>query len=265
MVVRDGVDKKARWKEDRKALRQAIAKEKELHKAAQKARMAADPTLMVSKPSGILAEIEEEAAKARARVQNAAQKRNPVKRVDKSTETAAEPPLPTKKFKREPWQTQKIALAAKFGEEGYAPRKLLSPDTRDGICILHASDPSKFTTPILSEHFKVSPEAIRRILKSKWQPSEEEAEDKRPRWERRGERKWTEMVELGMRPPKKWREMGVGKAEKGQKLRWKKIGKVSEGQRQGVESAYGTGGNEWWSQTVEDVPFERPKLTDRVM
>ncbi|KAK4988783.1 hypothetical protein LTR28_001671, partial [Elasticomyces elasticus] len=74
------------------------------------------------------------------------------------------------------------------------------------------------------------------------------------------------MVELGMRPPKKWREMGVGKAEKGEKPRWKKIGKVSDGQRQGIESAYGTGGDEWWSQTVEDrtVPFERPKLANRV-
>ncbi|KAK4970473.1 Required for respiratory growth protein 9 mitochondrial [Elasticomyces elasticus] len=265
LVLRDGVDKKARWREDRKALRQALAKEKELHKAAQKARMSVDPTSMVSKPSGILAEIEEEAAKARARVQNAAQRRKLVRRVDNSTETAAAPSLPAKKFKREPWQTQKAALASKFGETGYAPRKLLSPDTRDGIRVLHASDPAKFTTPILSEHFKVSPEAIRRILKSKWQPSEEEAEDRRLRWERRGERKWTEMVELGMRPPKKWREMGVGKAEKGEKPRWKKIGKVSEGQRQGVDSAYGTGGDEWWSQTLEDrtVPFERPELANR--
>ena len=35
---------------------------------------------------------------------------------------------------------------------------------------------------------KVSPEVIRRILKSNWEPSEEELEDLQQRWKKRGEK-----------------------------------------------------------------------------
>ncbi|KAH0565222.1 hypothetical protein GP486_001383 [Trichoglossum hirsutum] len=113
--------------------------------------------------------------------------------------------------KAEPWQIQKDALRAKFGSSGWNPRKRLSPDALDGIRALNAQFPDKYTTPILAELFKVSPEAIRRVLKSKWQPSDEETERRRGRWVRRGEKIWGRMVELGVKPPKKWREMGVGK------------------------------------------------------
>jgi hypothetical protein len=122
----------------------------------------------------------------------------------------------------EVWQTQKQALQEKFGEDRWAPRKRLSPDTLEGIRSMHASDPERYSTPVLAEHFKVSPEAIRRILKSKWQPKPEEMEDRRRRWESRGERIWTTLAEIGTRPPKKWREMGVGKAELGDVPKWKK-------------------------------------------
>jgi len=115
--------------------------------------------------------------------------------------------------KRDPWQSQKAALESKFGETGWQPRKRLSPDTLEGIRALHASDQAAYSTETLSEHFKVAPEAIRRILKSKWRPSEGEAEDRAARWERRGVKKWQEMAEIGMRPPVKWRAMGVGGAE----------------------------------------------------
>lgn len=111
---------------------------------------------------------------------------------------------------REVWQIQKSALAAKFGPQGWAPRKRLSPDALDGIRALHAQYPEKYTTPVLADQFKVSPEAIRRILKSKWRPSEEEEVDRRQRWDKRGEIIWSQMVEIGIKPPKKWREMGVG-------------------------------------------------------
>ncbi|TKA67316.1 hypothetical protein B0A55_09071 [Friedmanniomyces simplex] len=117
------------------------------------------------------------------------------------------------KPKREPWELQKDALEHKFGETGWQPRKRLSPDTLDGIRALHASDPAAYSTETLSEHFKIAPEAIRRILKSKWRPNEGETEDRRVRWERRGVKKWKEMSEMGMRPPVKWRAMGVGGAE----------------------------------------------------
>lgn len=110
---------------------------------------------------------------------------------------------------REVWQTQKSALAQKFGAQGWAPRKRLSPDALDGIRALHAQYPDKYTTPVLADQFKVSPEAIRRILKSRWRPSEEEEVDRRQRWDKRGEIIWGQMVEIGIKPPKKWREMGI--------------------------------------------------------
>ena len=116
---------------------------------------------------------------------------------------------------QEQWQIQKRALSKKFGTTGWSPRKRLSPDTLEGIQALHAQYPDRFTTPILAEQFKVSPEAIRRILKSKWQPKDEEKERRRQRWEKRGESIWSQMVEVGIKPPKKWRDMGVGKKKMG--------------------------------------------------
>lgn len=115
------------------------------------------------------------------------------------------------KTKLEPWQTQKYLLKEKFGDSGgWNPRKRLSPDALEGIRALHAQYPDRFTTPVLADQFKVSPEAIRRILKSKWRPNAEEEEERRARWDKRGERIWTSLVEQGVHPPKKWRQMGIG-------------------------------------------------------
>lgn len=135
-------------------------------------------------------------------------------RSSRSTTVSAEIQTGIQNYKdrREPWQTQKSALSEKFGPTGWLPRKRLSPDTLDGIRILHGQYPEKFTTSILADQFKISPEAIRRILKSKWRPKDEEEERRRRRWEKRGENIWTQMVEMGIKPPKKWRDMGVGKS-----------------------------------------------------
>ncbi|THC92243.1 hypothetical protein EYZ11_008275 [Aspergillus tanneri] len=103
------------------------------------------------------------------------------------------------KRKREKWQVQKEALKEKF-TEGWNPPKKLSPDALEGIRHLHAIAPDRFTTPVLAEQFQVSPEAIRRILKSKWRPSEEELENRRKRWEKRHDRIWSHLTELGLRP-----------------------------------------------------------------
>lgn len=35
------------------------------------------------------------------------------------------------------------------------------------------------------------------------------------RWDKRGERIWSNLVEMGIKPPKRWREMGVGRADNG--------------------------------------------------
>ncbi|CAF9943752.1 MAG: Required for respiratory growth protein 9 mitochondrial [Alectoria fallacina] len=127
------------------------------------------------------------------------------------------------KDQRELWQTQKSALSEKFGPTGWLPRKRLSPDTLEGIRALHAQYPDKFPTPVLADQFKVSPEAIRRILKSKWRPKDKEEESRRQRWEKRGENIWSQMVEMGIKPPKKWRDMGVGKSRERNPARSKQL------------------------------------------
>ena len=117
------------------------------------------------------------------------------------------------KAPRESWQVQKRALLEKFGPSGWSPRKRLSPDALEGIRMLHSQSPDKYTTPVLADYFQVSPEVIRRILKSKWRPNEEEEAKRRERWDKRGESIWSQMVQIGIKPPKKWRDMGVGKSK----------------------------------------------------
>ena len=109
---------------------------------------------------------------------------------------SARPPT----VKKEPWQAQKEALQKKFGSEGWNPRKKLSPDTIDGIRALNQQYPDKYPTPVLAEKFKVSAEAIRRILKSKWRPSPEKAAERRERWARRHDRIWDQQAAIGLRP-----------------------------------------------------------------
>ena len=73
---------------------------------------------------------------------------------------------------------------------------------------------------------------MRRIIKSKWRANEEEEEARRKRWDRRGEAIWTQMVEMGIKPPKKWRAMGVGKGmHKGLGKYNTSLGTVSENHR----------------------------------
>jgi len=111
---------------------------------------------------------------------------------------------------REPWQIQKAALKEKF-KEGWNPRKKLSPDALAGIRAIHAQFPEQYTTSVLAEKFEVSPEAIRRILKSRWTPKEEETLDRQRRWFLRGQKIWSRYAELGLKPPKRWRKLGIGK------------------------------------------------------
>lgn len=123
------------------------------------------------------------------------------------------PPLPSKPL---PWQRQKHAIARKHSTATWSPRKRLSPDALSGIRALHEHDREKYSTPMLAEQFKVSPEVIRRILKSKWEPNEEEMADRRRRWERRGERVWENKRALGLRQ-ESWEERMKGKEKKARK------------------------------------------------
>ncbi|KAI6781351.1 mitochondrion organization and biogenesis protein [Emericellopsis cladophorae] len=129
-------------------------------------------------------------------------------------------PLPPWLAKRPPpepkqlpsWRVQKEALKEKF-PEGWAPRKRLSPDAMAGIRALNAQFPDRYTSATLAERFEVSPEAIRRILKSKWQPSTEEEESRNSRWHKRGISVWERKAALGIKPPKKWRQEGVRQSD----------------------------------------------------
>lgn len=116
--------------------------------------------------------------------------------------------------KREPWQAQKAALKDKF-QNGWSPRKRLSPDALAGIRAIHAQFPEQYPTSVLAEKFQVSPESIRRILKSNWMPKENEELDRQRRWFNRGQKVWVRYAELGLRPPNKWRALGIGKKANG--------------------------------------------------
>ncbi|KAH9855339.1 hypothetical protein C2E23DRAFT_901698 [Lenzites betulinus] len=58
--------------------------------------------------------------------------------------------------------------------EGWAPPRKISREAMDSVRSLHAIDPGRFSTPILAERFHISKEAVRRILKSKWEPTRDE-------------------------------------------------------------------------------------------
>jgi hypothetical protein len=115
---------------------------------------------------------------------------------------------PKPKKQKEPWMIQKEALKKKF-PEGWNPRKRLSPDALIGIRMLHKQFPEEYTTEVLAQKFEVSPEAIRRILKSKWVPTPEEEEDRQRRWFNRGKKVWEHWAALGKKPPRKWRAEGI--------------------------------------------------------
>jgi hypothetical protein len=71
------------------------------------------------------------------------------------------------------WAQHRASLKEKF-PDGWAPPHKLSRAAMDGLRALHAHDPDTFTTPVLSDKFRVSPEAVRRILRGKWQPTSEQ-------------------------------------------------------------------------------------------
>ncbi|KAJ7254402.1 Neugrin-domain-containing protein [Mycena haematopus] len=70
------------------------------------------------------------------------------------------------------WKTHRASLKESF-PDGWDPPRKLSREAMDGLRQLHRVDPETFTTPVLAERFRVSPEAVRRILKSRWTPPPE--------------------------------------------------------------------------------------------
>lgn len=131
--------------------------------------------------------------------------RNLTGRADTHAPTSSKPPLVRKVTEdADKWAIQKNALKEKF-QDGWQPRKKLSPDAQEGIRGLHEQDPITYSTEVLAKQFKQSPEAIRRILKSKWlsKQSPEKLQERRERWAKRHDRIWDAKAEIGQRPPRR--------------------------------------------------------------
>ena len=82
----------------------------------------------------------------------------------------------------------------------------------DGLRALHAHDSDTFTTPVLADKFRISPEAVRRILRGKWQPTQEQRarlleREKRYRQDRIRSKRAMERME-GAENKNKWRKTG---------------------------------------------------------
>ncbi|SCU96337.1 LAME_0F15918g1_1 [Lachancea meyersii CBS 8951] len=102
------------------------------------------------------------------------------------------------------WKRQKLALNRKFEGQQWSPKKKLSREQMESLRLLKQQFP-KMTASQLGEHFQVSPEVVRRILKSKWTPDETETSKIQERWKRRSERvnKLYESYSIQGPPPKK--------------------------------------------------------------
>ncbi|KAI0326135.1 hypothetical protein GY45DRAFT_149923 [Cubamyces sp. BRFM 1775] len=90
-------------------------------------------------------------------------------------------PLPHAPFPKKPelkptpqeYAAHRQAMKRKF-PEGWAPPRKISREAMDSMRSLHSLDPRTFSTPVLAERFRISKEAVRRILKSKWEPTREQ-------------------------------------------------------------------------------------------
>ncbi|CCF56217.1 hypothetical protein KAFR_0A07830 [Kazachstania africana CBS 2517] len=85
------------------------------------------------------------------------------------------------------WERHKAAIKKKTGGQRWNPNKKLSREQMEGIRLLKKQFP-KMTASDLGSRFKVSPEAISKILKSKWHPNDSEAQKLQARWKKRGEK-----------------------------------------------------------------------------
>ncbi|KAI9569956.1 hypothetical protein HD554DRAFT_2008236, partial [Boletus coccyginus] len=91
--------------------------------------------------------------------------------------TEDEPPSPPKKRPvaaptPEQWRRHRETIKEAF-PDGWNPTRKLSRGAMDGLRSLHALDEDTFSCAVLADKFKISPEAVRRILRSKWEPSRE--------------------------------------------------------------------------------------------
>lgn len=93
--------------------------------------------------------------------------------------------IPTNEVKQ--WAVHRESIKKKLKGESWNPPKRLSRQSMESVRLLRENFP-ELTASDLAEQFKVSPESISRILKSKWRPLETEIPILEMKWKRRGER-----------------------------------------------------------------------------
>jgi len=107
------------------------------------------------------------------------------------------PPKNWRKMNIPEYMKNKYALREKkleMGVKGQQNQRKLSRKTIQGIKLLHDNFPQELTTDKLAQFFKVSPVAISKILKSRWEPNEEEFNDLERRWEKHTRRRATNLM-----------------------------------------------------------------------
>jgi Neugrin len=115
-------------------------------------RLSRPPALTEEEPNE---EVEEEGGKTAVRYQT-------------DNYTPVSNPTPSR------WAQHRASMKTQF-PKGWAPPHKLSRAAMDGLRALHAHDADTFTTPVLADKFRISPEAVRRILRGKWQPTPEQS------------------------------------------------------------------------------------------
>ncbi|KAI0763124.1 hypothetical protein BD413DRAFT_484514 [Trametes elegans] len=124
-----------------------------------------------------------------------------------STRPLSHSPYP-RKPERAPTPHEYVAhrrtMKRKF-PEGWQPPRKVSREAMDSMRHLHQLDPQRFALPVLAEKFRISKEAVRRILKSKWEPTREQrawlaarerkAREEWKRQQRQGEREKHERMQ----------------------------------------------------------------------
>ncbi|GAA5960047.1 hypothetical protein JCM3765_006146 [Sporobolomyces pararoseus] len=123
------------------------------------------------------------------------------------------------------WKKHKLALKEKF-PQGWAPPKRISREAMDLLRTLHKVDPNVNSVPVLAQRFKISPEAVRRVLKSRFELSRGEREKREIR--RKEERQ--RQIESGDHQTEAW--SGDRGREKGemQRLRERRLSSSREEQ-----------------------------------
>ncbi|KAF3177211.1 Required for respiratory growth protein 9 mitochondrial [Orbilia oligospora] len=128
------------------------------------------------------------------------------------------------------WKIHMDSVKSKLKGEKWNPFGRLSPAAVATLKQLKQENPG-MTVEEYAPIFKISPDALRRILKSKWMPTPEQEADRNERWKRRGKAVWQEWEEKGLVQKKKEKkqEVGLGMLTKREEENKKKGFVVSRG------------------------------------